>query len=763
MLPADFNFTFNSVVKREMMNSKLFSLSSIIISLLPLVCNASTGKQVLPKSLKTTRGELIYSSGTITLKMDGLKTTVKNEEELWTVKIQNLTDNTKEVVFSDKANKPEIINFVGGFSLFYNKLIYEGREWEVSLKLDFTVQGETFKVDGNIKSNIHDWVVTGFTGPVISGINADLESYPLIMPCGLGQKFTQTPIAEKHIEKVSFKGGLTWNFNKSASSYEIAAAYPSRFATMQWCALTGKENGLYFGSHDILHGSKQFKVRYKPETNTIGLGFNYDFTCFMGQTWTMPSLFVYPYTGTWHVAADYYRHWFDTSVTLQDVPAWALNAAGWMLTILKQQNEEIMCTYEGLDSLCTISVERGLDFIGLYGWAHGGHDRFYPDYHPDPALGGREALVKALKKIHEYGKHAIIYVNGQLIDMNGTAYWDEQGKKITVVKKDGSFDFQKWHKYTDAQARYHGMACLGCDEWYDRMLELALQANELGADGIIYDQLAVTAPKFCYSPDHGHSVPAVVYAGDRYRLLQRIADYMKTVNPDFIIMTEGLCDAVLGSVSYFHGYENGVYVPLIEEFSARLNGSAPTHIYPEMFKYTFPEMLTTTRNPSPVNNRLILNYATMYGLRQELESRYRADVRYLEENRVPVPEDYANVISKPVLDLVTSQDPVAMKIYTRQVIDFQRENSEILWKGKFVDAKGFNIRCSSKVIAKAYETENRIGIVVWNTGSENEFFTLEVPGYTYEFASAPGKVDIDPSAHLPAESICLIVWKKSGK
>ncbi len=743
-----------------MVNKKILLLSLLVLSIFPSLCNASVDKQVKPESLKTASAVLDYSKGDLTLKMSGIKTDLGASEEIWVVKIQNLTDNAKEVLFSGKENRPEVVSNVDGFSLLYNKLVSQGTTWDVSLRLDFIVQGEAFRVDGSIKSNLSGWVVSGFAGPFISGIAADLESFPLIMPCGLGQKFTRTPSTDSPIDKVSFKGGLSWSFNKKETSYDINAAYPSRFATMQWCALAGEENGLYFGSHDKMHGSKQFKVRYRPESNTIGIGFNYDFTCFGGQKWAMPSLFIYPYQGTWHNAADYYRRWYNTSVTLQEVPAWAQNAAGWMLTIMKQQNEEIMCTYEGLDSLCKMSVERGLDFIGLYGWTRGGHDRFYPDYDPDPALGGRDALVAALKKIHDYGKHAIIYVNGQLIDMNGTSYWDEQGKKITVVKRDGSFDYQKWHKYSDAPARYHGMACLGCNEWYERMLDMAVQANELGADGIIYDQLAVTAPKFCYSPDHGHSVPAVVYAGDRYRLLQRIADYMKTINPDFIIMTEGLCDAVLGSVSYFHGYENGVYVPLADEFSARLNGSAPTYIFPEMFKYTFPEILTTTRNPSPVNNRLILNYATAYGLRQELESRYRADVRYLEENRVPVADDYANVISKPVLDLVTSQDPVAMKKYTRQVIDFQRENSGILWKGRYIDSEGFNIRSSNSVIAKAFQTENRIGIVVWNTGSVSETFTLDVPGYSFEYASAPGMTDVDPSVPLPAESICLVVWKK---
>ncbi len=706
-------------------------------------------------------GELSYTDGGLAIKTNGMWPSSKiTERTFWAITLQNLSDHTKELVIDNKHYTPAVRASEDGFSLLYNEFLFEGKKWNLSVELDFSVQDEAFQIKGLIRNQEKNWMVVGFTGPVINGIQAELTSFPLLMPCGLGQKFIQAPSSENPVNKVSFKGGLAWKYDTSSSSYQLRSHYPSRFATMQWCALAGDKAGLYIGSHDKQHGSKKFRVRYKPEDKTLGFAFEHDLACSEGNSWQIPPCIICLYEGSWHTAADYYRAWYNTSVKLQQVPVWAQNASGWMLSILKQQNDKIMWNYEDLDELCKLSAERGLDIIGLFGWTQGGHDRFYPDYHPDSAMGGRESLVKGLNDIHKQGKHAIIYANGQLIDQNGTDYWEKQGKQITVVKKDGSLDYQKWHKYSDAPARYHGMACLGCDAWYERMLELAIQANELGADGILYDQLAVTAPKFCYSPNHGHTVPAVVYTNDRYRLLNRIANYMKTINPGFIIMTEGLCDAVLGSVSYFHGYENGAYVPLHKELRARLNKEAPTFVYPEMFKYTFPEVLTTYRNPAPVNNRLILNYATVYGLRSELESRYDADVKYLREDRIPVPEDYSNVISKPNLDLVTSEDPVASRLYTRQVIDFQRENSNLLWKGKFVDEQGFSIKAGTAIIAKAFVAGNQMGIVVWNTGSCDEEFSLKVPGYTFEYATGPGKGNVNQHEKLPAEHIRLFIWKK---
>jgi hypothetical protein len=348
-----------------------------------------------------------------------------------------------------------------------------------------------------------------------------------------------------------------------------------------------------------------------------------------------------------------------------------------------------------------------------------------------------------------------------LIDQHGTDYWNETGQHITVKRQSGELDYQRWWKYRDAPARYHGMACLGCDAWYQRMLELAIQANEFGADGIIYDQLAVTAPKYCYADNHGHAVPDIVYTSDRYRLLDRIANYMKTINPDFIVMTEGLCDAVLSSVAFFHGYSNAVYVPLQYEWDARQDGSAPTYIYPEMFKYTFSEVLTTIRNPAPVNNRLILNYATVYGMRQELESRYAADVSYLKDNKIPKIEDYDNIVSKPNLDLVTREDPIASKIYMKQVIDFQRAHANILWQGKYMDELGFTISAPPSIIAKSYRFKNKLGVIVWNSSDlATEPPIIEVPNYTLDYVCEPDRANIVSTDHLNPQSIRLYIWTK---
>lgn len=726
----------------------------LFLLILPLVSLAQT------VSLKNERGRINYSTKGTQLTFNNVFPDIKSEGSIkWLLRLEDPDQNFKTIEISSEAQKSVLKNNAQGFTISYAKLQHEGKEYQISLFISFKKEDDYFTILPLLKNDEKKLVAVEFEGPVIQGIDVKLEDYKLLMPCGVGQEFIQTPDTDIASKKVSFKGGLSWTSNKDGNIYSINAHYPSRFATMQWCAFAGNNGGMYFASHDNRHASKQFNINYHKDNQKLSFSFLHQFACHPGENYQIPNLVIAPFSGSWHVAANRYRTWFDTSVKLQDVPVWAQNASGWMLTILKQQNNEVMWDYPALLEMSKISEERGLDIIGLYGWAHGGHDRFYPDYYPDTLMGGEQALKKALNDIRKSGKRSIIYVNGQLMDQNGTTYWDSIGRYINIVKKDKTLDYQKWHKYKDAPARFHGLACLSSDLWYERMLQLATEANAYGADGIIYDQLAVTAPKFCYATNHNHKTPEVMYTGDRYNLLNKIANTMKTINPNFIVMTEGLSDVVMNSISWFHGYENGVYVPTQKEIEGKYGKNTYSSIFPEMFKYTFSEMLTTTRNPSPVNNRLILNYATVYGFRQELESRYAADVKYLKEKKIPVPADYGNVISKPDLSLVTSQDPVAMKNYTKQIIDFQRENADLLWHGKYIDDQ--KIVCDGgQVIAKVFENGNRLGVVAWNYSLQKQDFNVEVPGYVLENVSAPGVSAVSVKEPIAAESIRLYIWKK---
>jgi hypothetical protein len=465
-----------------------------------------------------------------------------------------------------------------------------------------------------------------------------------------------------------------------------------------------------------------------------------------------------PYTGTWHTAARFYRSWFDSVASVRPQLDWVRDASGWLLCILKQQNSSVMWDYPSLEKLADIADQRGLDILGLFGWAHGGHDHLYPDYIPDPQMGGPEALRRALKEVHRRGKRSIIYANGQLMDI-ATEYYRTQGKDQAVLREDGTPVRQDWQKFKIFPPVKCVLACQAAEGWHKRMFELARQAHDLGADGILFDQLGVTGPMPCWAKNHGHPSPAMVYAGERAAWLRRVADEMKRIAPTFIVMTEGIHDSVLGSIALFHGCEMGVFTPTEQQMRARINGEPGDGEFPEMFRFTFPEVLTTQRHPTPMLNRLGANYACIYGLRYEIESRYAPDVRYLKENVVPAREDYADILSKPRIEMMAATPPADATRYLKQLVEFQRRHAAMLLRGSFVDDRGFEFK-SECLIAKAYAAGNQLGVLVWNPTDKPATFSLTVPNARLAIAAEPERKQVEPFSPLPAQTIRLLVWQK---
>jgi hypothetical protein len=288
------------------------------------------------------------------------------------------------------------------------------------------------------------------------------------------------------------------------------------------------------------------------------------------------------------------------------------------------------------------------------------------------------------------------------------------------------------------------------------MLSLAMQANDLGADGILFDQLGGRGPMACYGEGHGHPVPEMVYTADRVRMLRRIADHMRTINPDFIVMTEGLHDSVTDSISLFHGCVYGVFAP---EINAWARGKGMPGAYPEMFRYTFPEVMSTIRIPTPMVSRVVANYTCTYGFRFEIESRYAPDVRYLRQDKVPDAAEYAEVLSPPDIPMMQATPPAVATRYLKQVIEFQRANADLLWRGRFTDNQGFTFQ-GPGLVAKSYQAGDRLGVLVWNPSDRPAAFKLAVPHATLASASEPEKASVEASSNLAPQTVRLLVWKK---
>jgi hypothetical protein len=651
---------------------------------------------------------------------------------------------------SHRQTPPKVAEASNELTLSYPTLTDGKNRLEIALTLTIRGAGDRFEIDGEIQNGTKDWVVKVFRGPVFSGIRTELAKTPLLMPDGFGCRVNRLPSDEKDM----------WPWRKMGNELTVTAHYPSAAGTMQWFAFAGEAGGLYFGCHDARCQAKALRVSYDPERKTFSAMFQHGFFLRPGERRPVPTMIVKPYQGDWHAAARVYRTWVDSVSKPIERPAWAKTASGWLLAILKQQNGEIIWPYDTLDKLSEIADQRGLDILGLFGWGYGGHDHLYPDYNPCPLMGGEKALREGIKKAHARGKRVILYANGQLME-RGTAYWSETGQHLAVTKKDGGTVQEFWHKYQDAPGYHFDIGCNVAKGWRDRLLMLAMQANSLGADGILYDQLGGRGPLPCYAEGHGHPVPAMVYEYDRKEMLREIAEKMKGVNPDFVLMTEGFFDTLLDSIAYFHGYLLGIFKDSADRIACQQREPGMNGIFPEMARYTYPEVACTVRVPSPLMSRSMANYTCAYGWRLEIETRYAPDRDYLLTGHIPKVEDYGTVLDKPDLSLMQSLPAGETAAYMRRVAEFQKRNTPLLMTGTFTDTEGFTCK-GAGVVAKGYKAGDLLGVVLWNTSDKSAAFTLRVPEAECVSASEPEQGTIEAFSPLAPQTLRLIVWKRRG-
>ena len=614
--------------------------------------------------------------------------------------------------------------------------------WKISVETTATKADGGLKVSGRIKNSSDGWRVIGFSGPAFAVAGVEPETMSLYVPEGLGKRVN--PVIQGKVA-----GSLTdfrpekwqnsrWLRMPSGGLFFGTGLYPGAMGlVMPFIALSDGVEGIYLGRHD-------------PDASVVRL----ELECHNGQAmlarsvhstpiapgsfWKMPETACLRFSGDWKEACRIYRSWFDTVHQPVKAPAWVRAVTGWLLTIMRQQNEEVIWKYSDMDKLCDIADANGLDMIGLFGWTQGGHDHLYPEYHASDEMGGAQGLKDAIALAHRRGKRVCLYANGQLQQVEATDFWREQGWRIAMTDENGELYIQKYPKYKDIPKYKFALGCLHSREWRDCMMGLARQACSFGADGILYDQLGMTRPLLCYGSGHGHSVPANGHELERPSFLREIQREASRLNASFALMTEGLHDSILDSISCFHGCETGCFQARLsweEDFTKgadnwtrafvhdadsrfKLDPGENT-VFPELFRYAFPEISTTVRIPSPLVDRTMVNWTLLYGLRHDIELRYADDRRYALDGIVPLPgEGYPRVSSPPDIKRMNNIDRRDAYAYLRAANAFQRRHSKFLCEGVFADMDGIELVSPPCVMAKRYRAaDGESCVIAWNLGS----------------------------------------------
>ena len=544
----------------------------------------------------------------------------------------------------------------------------------------------------------------------------------------------------------------------STGSRVAPLPFPSKIATMQWATLNDGERGFYLASEDPLAGAKDFQIVYDANVKRITMGFHFSMFLREGDAFSIPRVVMKEYDGTWRTAAKTYRRWWDTCRKVVHLPASAQDFTGMFMVILKQQNGEIMWPYTEFDSLGDAALAHGFRHVEFHGWGLGGHDTLYPEYDPDPAMGGREALVVGIKRLQAKGLHVSVYSNGQLQQQGGTKWYDEKGYKCAVMKRDGKAMSEYWVKYSDHPGTTFDVACPSAPDWRAQMLKICRDAQTLGFQGFFYDQIGQQWPTLCFDTRHGHRPGEIVYTYDRETMLLDVIGAMHKVDPDFVLWSEAFNDTILDSVGFYQGlfYVSDTGYNVANRFVEGVS----CEMFPEMTFYTFPELIMTDRNSTSLCTRKRANGCAVTNLRVDFEVRYRADRAYVERGEEPAPQYYDKICSRPgERHLMKSETWRTNRDYLRCVSDFRREHGAMLLGGTFKADEGFSVKGGSKIVANRWDGENgETGILVWNADDKPAKVSIEFGG-KFISASEPERGAVDADEAIPANTLRLYKYR----
>ena len=619
---------------------------------------------------------------------------------------------------------------------------------------------------GRVRNDSRDWRVKRlFVRPFSRKLGDDFRA--LYYPAGLGARYPRLPgVGAPAVTNGWARAGRKDGENRyllNCEYYIHPDSYPNWATSMAYLAFDFADRGVYWGCHDPACTTKRTQALYEPETRELTFEVGYEVMLDPGKEWTIPEMVEVAYRGDWHVGARVYREWL-TSVQPPPVRT-PRGMTGQLLCILKQQNGQICWPYGDFGRLADVAQAHGLDWVGLFGWTAGGHDHLYPDYDPDPEMGGREGLVRGIKTLHARGVRCYLYANGQLMEREATAFWRDVGHKIAIVADDGSQYAEHWNKFRNQPKHTFSLACPLTEAWYRHLRSLARQAESFGADGILFDQLGNADPKPCYAKGHGHAPGAMVFAADKETLMRRLKADMAKVNPDFMFMTEGIGDIFRDTYSFYHGMSTGAHTywsteNVVNRFAGRANSGAD--IYPELFQYTFPDVVSTCRMPSPFLTRTCVNYCAVYALRFDIEVRFRPDRRYVESGEFPGDAAYSEILGPPELKMMKGIDQRTAQGYMRCVSDFRRKWQDYLLLGTFMDTVDVEdaVATQGSVVAKRFEArDGSSAVLVWNPFDRPVVPRFARPDRIAE-SHSPEAGCVPVATPVPSNSLRLYVLKK---
>lgn len=492
-------------------------------------------------------------------------------------------------------------------------------------------------------------------------------------------------------------------WNEYYDYFEIA--YPWELS-MQWVDFTNRETheGLYFASHDISPQVTFFHFELQPGMVQRGKLDRWPSRAEAGQrtpegvncsvvklpfvkpseSWTSAPVCIHFHGGDWHVAADRYRRWIDTWMTIAPKPEWAKDNMTWETLVFGYPDDLILYKFSDIPKLAREAVKNGINVLNITGFHRGGLDRGYPDYSPDPRQGTKDELHNAIKEANKLGVKVLPFVNIQVADVNTDEFKNEL-YKWTAKDRFGNQIHIDYGMHTFAEKNRWGSRklaymCPSAKPYQDLIVGRFEEVVDLGFNGLEIDKVADYG--LCYDENHEHR-PGEAFSKGTSETLKRISENCRRHSPDFFISVEA-------AYPFLWPYANAGF------FRLRDWDRSP------ICRYSFPEIMMTSCidqfDFQSVNNCLRVGYLM----------------------NIEIHNAHGNIRSAPKLGR-----------YLKEIARIRNELGDYLWNGQFRDTVGANLSGETRDVLFGVHIDRKSSkraVVLMNTGDREKSVKVILKG-----------------------------------
>ena len=544
------------------------------------------------------------------------------DNDFWRLILDDGQRTEMPVLSSQQKGKAVLKN--GVITVEYKELLSEwGDTFPVLFRLEICVEDGLFKFTPYVENHTQDVRVNECQAPYacFTEIAGDKEKDALFLPRALGRKIdnpwgymaSQTPLYYAHDE------------------YETVISMPYPRASMTWYGVQSGDKFLYVARYDpdarYCFLSVRQRIHYEP--CDLMLGINHLPMARPGEKVNIASTSIGLLDGDWRAGADRYRAWADATF-FKVVPKadWVRELTGWQRLVFRLQFGRDLFKPTDLPHIYEVGKRYGINTVFIFGWWKEGMDRAYPKYE-EPYPGAFKDLKENIKKVQDMGGHVILECNCHFLDPESDFY-KEFGRNVELLDINGNeiraqFGYAGRGEFRANWGKVQfPLVCTCTPLWRNQVLsQLKFMGDEMGAQCVFADCYGGCPYQPCFNHVHEHGWRIDEEAAGKRKFFADAEAYSDAAG--HVLATECVTDVAAAYTQFIHGGLTG------QAFTIKGDD------FPQMFRYTFPEVITTNRGVRCSEGQYDrqLKYAMLTGVRMDAElftcrATLDADEKYAE-------------------------------------------------------------------------------------------------------------------------------------